>query len=81
MKVNLKHPTCPVCYYCGPGAPQELYDICDCCGTEIGFSDYSNSYEDLRNQWENNGCPWFYGKEPKGWSHSKQLASGAILWK
>lgn len=70
--------TCPVCFYPGlTEAPQD-YNICDCCGTEFDNDDSIRSHEELRQEWIENGAPWFFGDRPLIWNPFMQLMTANI---
>lgn len=57
--------TCPVCGYSGDQEfePRD-YQICGCCGTEFGYDDdFGVTFQELRDRWVANGCPWFDPEE------------------
>ena len=56
------------------------FEICPCCGTEFGFSEYDfkteskKSWEKIRKEWIDNGAEWFMIKmKPHHWDLNKQL--------
>ena len=59
------------------GNEEELpsYDICDCCGVEFGYEDYTlDSIRKYRNNWLKNGAKWFNPKaKPDNWSLREQM--------
>ena len=61
--------TCPVCGNGHMLHPATDYNICPCCRTEFGVSDYSWTHEELRQDWIENGAKWMgkYVSEPPGW--------------
>jgi hypothetical protein len=69
---------CPVCAYPDMPYPPADYNICPCCGTEFGNDDAILSFDNLRNQWINNGAHWFYGEPPQGWNPYFQLIAGNL---
>lgn len=52
--------TCPVCFYDKMSYPPKDYSICMRCGTEFGNDDEFKSHEELRQDWEDAGKPFFY---------------------
>ena len=51
------------------------YDICDCCGVEFGYEDYTlDSIRKYRDNWRKNGAKWFNPKaKPDNWSLQEQM--------
>jgi hypothetical protein len=51
------------------------YSICNCCGIEFGFDDYTKAAMlRYRNNWIANGAQWFDPKaKPAGWNLEAQL--------
>jgi hypothetical protein len=68
--------TCPVCFYDKLTEPPANYNICVCCGTEFGNDDEFRSHAELREDWIENGCKWFFNQPPAGWNPSAQLSRG-----
>lgn len=64
--------TCPVCFYSGMTEPPQDYNICECCGTEFGYSDEYRTHKDLRDDWLRSGAKWFFGEPPIGWNPWRQ---------
>lgn len=65
---------CPVCNYPKLDEPPYLdgvatFVICPSCGTEFGYDDVSKTFEQLRKQWKDAGCPWWDGGQvkPEDW--------------
>ena len=69
---------CPVCFYPEMDEPAQDFNICSCCGTEFENDDFYIGHAQLRQEWKEKGCPWFFEKAPAGWSAEKQLLFGAI---
>ena len=65
--------TCPVCYYPGMREAPADYNICECCGTEFGNDDESQTHAELRAGWMAAGGPWFFKTAPHGWNPWTQL--------
>ena len=72
--------TCTVCGYKGFDAPVDEFDICDCCGTQFGYSDAKRSHADLRRLWINAGCQWKSRSrhKPAQWNPYAQMLSAGI---
>jgi hypothetical protein len=74
--------TCPVCGYEGDleFRPRD-YQICGCCGTEFGYDDRTLTFEQLRAEWMQKGCPWFDPEEarPLGWNAYDQLLRAGLI--
>ncbi len=74
---------CPVCGYSGLDKPpyngfgNPSFDICDCCGTQLGYHDHSTSFAVLRDRWIAKGMPWHSRAfaAPAGWDPVQQLRS------
>ena len=51
------------------------YDICDCCGVEFGYGDWTlNAIRMSRERWISNGATWKYPEEkPANWSLEEQM--------
>ncbi len=51
------------------------YDICECCGVEHGYEDYTiKSTKEYRTKWLASGGKWWESKlMPKNWSLENQL--------
>ena len=72
------HFTCPVCLFDRmPYTPTD-YHICPCCSTEFENDDVEFTWDELRNQWIDNGARWFYGTPPPEWNPWVQLARGSF---
>jgi len=67
--------TCPVCGNNQMDEPPENYTICDCCGTEFGYHDFTRSHAELREQWRQRGAKWksVDYPAPPNWSAIEQL--------
>jgi hypothetical protein len=71
--------TCPVCGFAGLTEPPyddhgcASFDICPSCGTEFGYDDAKQSYEELRRRWLASGALWWSQttKPPLGWGEDK----------
>ncbi|SHI93502.1 hypothetical protein SAMN02745146_1959 [Hymenobacter daecheongensis DSM 21074] len=52
------------------------YTICECCGAEFGYDDYTPaSVRRYRLNWLQSGAAWFYPKlRPADWQPEPQLA-------
>lgn len=67
--------TCPVCSFPHLEEPayieeEATFVICPSCGTEFGYDDVTKSFEQLRAQWVDAGCPWWGGgqEKPRDWN-------------
>lgn len=51
------------------------YEICDCCGVEFGYEDYTiESLHSFRSKWIDKGTPWFNKKsKPENWDFKEQF--------
>lgn len=68
---NAHEEACPVCFYAGS---YELWDICECCGTEFGFDDWNTTHDELRRRWIEGGCVWWSSTTPPpDWDPHAQL--------
>ena len=75
--------TCPVCGYPGLDEPPRTesdggsYEICVSCGFQFGVSDEDRgiSYEQWRDRWKSEGCPWkgLNIPPPENWDPVKLL--------
>lgn len=74
---------CPVCGYCLGENPWKdncpTYEICDSCGIEFGYEDFScdfqerkTRYDELRVKWISEGMPW------RGLMHLKPITWNPI---
>lgn len=72
---------CPVCGYDDLEVPPTIGEICDCCGTEFGYSDFETSYPEIRDRWIKDGHKWWsrYTPKPPNWSPSQQLLNIGYL--
>jgi len=77
---------CPVCGYDKMKTPPEDYNICPSCGTEFGYEDFADTYqerqerwEELRFRWLSRGAPWFspVTRAPANWNPYRQAISVA----
>ena len=74
--------TCPVCYFDGMDEPPMDHAICDCCGTQFGYSDIvpdrfsqSDAWTWLRDLWVKSGANFYYQEfKPQGWTPNRQLS-------
>ena len=72
---------CPVCGYPDLAEPSRLpdgdpsFEICVCCGTEFGVTDWDRTHDDLREVWIAGGLNWWSKTvfPPDGWDPTKQL--------
>ncbi|WP_323739765.1 hypothetical protein [Acinetobacter oleivorans] len=72
---------CRICGFIQPEEPwgedgeNPNFDICDCCGVEFGYEDYTKaSVKTYRKKWLEAGANWWTSKEkPKDWDIEKQL--------
>src|SRR6476646_6352723 len=72
---------CPVCGYTGleqppaKGSRTGSHEICPCCHTQFGYTDWRVSHEELRQKWIGNGMKWWSKarRPPKHWDPVKQL--------
>lgn len=62
-------------YPWGPDGTVSSFDICDCCGTEFGYEDFTlEGTKAARQVWIDRGAVWFRPKEkPANWSLEEQL--------
>lgn len=53
------------------------HDICDCCGVEFGYEDWTNeSTKSYRKKWIEGGAKWFQpNSKPVNWNLEEQLRS------
>jgi len=63
---------CPVCGWLGlTGEPNYSFEVCDCCGVEIGQDNADGTPADnflLRQEWLLRGAHWFKpAQKPNGW--------------
>jgi hypothetical protein len=65
--------TCPVCGYQKLRRPPEDYLICPSCGTEFGYTDFSRTWEELREEWKANGMQWYSPVIPKPFDFNPTL--------
>jgi hypothetical protein len=73
--------TCPVCGYAGLEIPPSMGEICPCCGTEFGYSDFTRTHAQLRSRWvlENQARWWSnYDNPPPGWHPLAQLLGSGL---
>jgi hypothetical protein len=79
--------SCPVCGYDRLEHPPEDYYICPCCGTEFGYEDFADTFEErqerwveLRERWIDRGAPWFspVTPPPPNWNAYRQLLRVAV---
>ena len=51
------------------------FDICECCGAEVGYDDCSvEDIKSTREEWIKNGAKWFWPKaKPENWSLEEQM--------
>ncbi len=70
----MKH-LCPVCGYNELPEPPQDYNICPCCGTEFGYTDFTASHESLRDRWVQRGMTWHSRRvsPPLDWNPEDQL--------
>jgi hypothetical protein len=74
--------TCPVCGFDQLPHPPRDYMICPSCGTEFGYTDFSTSHDDLREQWILKGALW-HSKvfpSPSGWNPYAQLIAAGFVF-
>ena len=72
---------CPVCGLASLAEPSHNFsgrgsqDICPSCGVQFGNSDYTTSFEELRQNWESNGMRWWSKAQvpPPGWDPQKLI--------
>ena len=71
---------CPVCGYPGLVDPPADYNICECCGTEFGYHDFTASHDELRRRWIEAGAHWHSRSvpEPPLWSAAVQLRRAGL---
>jgi len=71
---------CPVCGYSMEQSPSD-YNICPSCGTEFGYDDLAQTFEELRREWWNAGPKWWspVDTQPPDWDPARQVLSGIWL--
>ena len=59
----------------GPDGQSPDHSICECCGVEFGYEDYTpDSARQYRAKWLASGAAWFYPKiKPLNWQLEVQL--------
>lgn len=67
----------------GPDEQSPDYSICDCCGVQFGYEDYTpDSTRRYRAEWLANGASWFYPKvKPGNWQQAAQLRQVPELYR
>lgn len=67
----------------GESGEDPNFNICDCCGVEFGYEDYTKeSVKAYRNKWLEVGANWWKLKEkPKDWDIKKQLQNIPVNFK
>ena len=73
---------CPVCAYSNMRHPPVDFAICPCCGTQFGYDDAGQSYDELRQAWIDSGAQWFspFTQPQAGWNgYSQLLRAGLAL--
>lgn len=82
LKKHYKKHCCRVCgaYYAGyypwgKDGQTPTFDICQCCGVEFGFEDFTpESIEVYQEEWIARGPVWYDAKtRPENWDAAKQL--------
>ena len=65
----------------GEDGKTPLWDICECCGTEYGYEDSSESaLIRYRKNWLSSGAKWFSPKlKPKDWELEEQLKNLPVV--
>lgn len=60
---------CPVCELPMLVAPPEMGPVCPACGTEFEVDDRYRSFNQIRQDWIDNGAPWFSARmaPPPNW--------------
>lgn len=78
---------CPVCGYDRLEFPPENHYICPCCGTEFGYEDFAETFQDrqrrwveLRLRWIDRDMPWFSRATPPppDWNPRRQILNSAF---
>jgi hypothetical protein len=72
---------CPVCGFTGLDRPPHdrrgvgSLEICWCCGTQFGFTDWKATHAELREKWVRAGMRWHSAvvAPPPGWNPLSQL--------
>lgn len=87
MHNNLKY--CKICgleqekFPWGEDGKTPNFDICDCCGVEFGYEDYTLvSLNKFRQEWLSSGGIWFEKEAmPENWDMEEQMenVSGEYL--
>lgn len=85
--LNSETYVCPICGYDKLDEPAydsygcASYNICPCCGTELGYDDAKTLHDTIRNVWINKGMPWWSHNvaPPEDWSPIEQLRKANLL--
>jgi hypothetical protein len=73
---------CRICGFCydgyypwGPDNKTPTYDICECCGGEFGFDDYTlDDIRSYRKKWVSEGAKFYVSlHRPEHWNFEEQL--------
>lgn len=75
--------TCPVCGYQGLIEPPydalgcASFEICPCCGVELGYDDATRTHLELRERWIAAGMKWWSTTRPApvDWDPAAQLVA------
>jgi hypothetical protein len=79
-----------ICRVCGYNCGEPLWDednpnwiICDCCGSESGYEDFTlDSIFLARKNWISNEYRWFdIKRKPTNWDFRQQLINIPDRWK
>jgi hypothetical protein len=73
--------TCPVCGFDGDAEfrPRDS-QICSACGVEFGYDDRVLSHDDLRREWIDRDCPFFYPEDrPTDWDPYVQMVEAELI--
>lgn len=67
----------------GESGENPSFEICDCCGVEFGYEDYTKeSVKAYRKKWLETGANWWeLKKKPKNWDIEKQLQNIPVNFK
>lgn len=74
--------TCPVCGYGMADEPADC-NICPCCGTEFGISDFGWTHEELRCDWIKTGPAWWSDiadRKPSNWDPFAQMDAAGLSY-
>lgn len=80
---------CRVCGLIQPDMPwgesgdDPSHDICDCCGIEFGYEDFTlTTIQKKRELWIKSGAKWWNNKfKPDNWDLEKQLENIPLRFK